>query len=253
MHPTTVNHRNGLTALAVVWAVMLLCGMAFAQSAAIDPQAEKLLKRATDFLAAQQHFRVASRSTIEVVLGSGQKLQFDDRATLSMQRPNKLRVERQGGAVEQIFYYDGASLTLYNPGDHYFATVAAPGTLEEMLDFARESLDIVAPAGDLIYRNAYETLMADVLSASVVGKSVVEGRRCDHLAFRNMEVDWQIWLEEGDQPLPRKLVITSKDVAGMPQFSVVLTDWDLSATFGDRFFEFQPPRDATKIDFMTLD
>jgi hypothetical protein len=247
------NQRNCLTAVSAVLSVMLMFGSALAQSAAIDPQAENLLKTATDFLAAQDRFSVVARSTIEAVLASGQKLQFGDQATLFVQRPNKLRVERGGDLVEQVFYYDGASLTLYNPGDHYFATVVAPGTLEEMLDFARESLDIVAPAGDLIYRNAYETLMADVLSAFVVGKSVVEGRRCDHLAFRNREVDWQIWLEEGDRPLPRKLVITSKDVAGMPQFAVLLSGWNLTPTFGGPFFEFVPPQDATAIDFMTLE
>jgi hypothetical protein len=121
-----------------------------------------------------------------------------------------------------------------------------------MLDFARDRLDIVAPAGDFVHANAYDILMQDVTAAFVVGKAVIEGVRCDHLAFRNPGVDWQLWVQEGAQPLPRKLVITSTDVPGTPQFSVVLTKWSLAPTFGAGFFDFTAPKDARRIDFLPV-
>lgn len=241
----------------VGWCVLLvgatLSGTVLGQPAGIDPQAESLLKAATTYLADQKQFSVDTRSTIEAVLDSGQKLQFDHTATLSVQRPNKLRAERRGDLVDQDFFYNGKSLTLSNTDDGYYATVPAPGTLEDMLDFARESLDIVAPAGDLIYSNAFEILMQDVTTAFVVGKSVVEGARCDHLAFRAPHADWQIWIREGAEPLPCKLVITSTDVAGAPQFTAVMTNWNLAPDLGDAAFEFTPAGDVTEIDFLTLD
>jgi hypothetical protein len=227
-------------------------GPALAQADGIDPKATSLLKAATSYLGSQARFTTDARSTIEVVLKSGQKLQYDHVATLSVERPNKLRADRRGDLVDQTFYYDGKSLTLQNPADKVFATMAAPGTLEEMLDFARDMLDIVAPAGDLLYKNAYDILMQDVTTAFVVGKSVVEGVRCDHLAFRNRGVDWQIWIQEGAQPLPRKLVITSADVPGAPQFAVVMTKWNLTPTFDAGFFEFTASKDARRIDFLPL-
>ncbi len=223
-----------------------------AQPAGIDPQAEKLLKTSMAFLAAQKRFTVDTRNTIEVVLTSGQKLQFGTAATGSVQRPNKLRAERKGDLVDQLFLYDGKSLTLYNPGQKYYATVAAPGTVEQMLDFARTSLDIIAPGSDLLYANAYEVLMENVTSGFVVGKSVVEGARCDHLAFRGAGVDWQIWIQEGAQPLPRKWVITSTDIAGSPQFEVVMTKWNLAPQFGEKTFAFTPGKGARKVDFLPL-
>ena len=223
-----------------------------AQPAGIDPQAEKLLKASTAFLASQKRFSVDTRNTIEVVLTSGQKLQFGTAATAWVQRPNRLRGERKGDLVDQLFLYDGKSLTLYNPGQKYYATVAAPGTLEQMLDFARTSLDIIAPGSDLLYANAYEVLMENVTSGFVVGKGVVEGVRCDHLAFRGVGVDWQIWLQEGAQPLPRKWVITSTDIAGSPQFEVVMTKWNLAPQFDEKTFVFTPGKGATKVDFLPL-
>ena len=240
-----------VAALAIVVAAMLPQTVP-AQSAGIDPQAEKLLKASMAFLAAQKRFSVETWNTIEVVLTSGQKLQFGTAATASVQRPNKLRGDRKGDLVDQIFLYDGKSLTLYNPGQKYYATVAAPGTLDQMLDFARTQLDVIAPGSDLLYANAYQILMDNVTSGFVVGKGVVEGVRCDHLAFRGAGVDWQIWIQEGAQPLPRKWVITSTDIAGSPQFQVVMTKWNLAPQFGEKTFVFTPGPGAIKVDFLPL-
>ena len=225
---------------------------ALAQPAGIDPQAERLLKASTTYLAGQKQFSADTRSTIEIVTTWGEKLQFDNAVTLAVQRPNKMWVARTGDLVDQVFYYDGKSLTLHNPSEKYFATVAAPGTLEEMLDFAREKLDIVAPAGDFVYKNAFEILMEDVTTGFVVGKGVVEGVRCDHLAFRAPHVDWQIWIQEGKQPLPRKMVITTKDIAEAPQFVVVVTKWNLAPKLTDSKFSFTPPEGARKVEFLPL-
>jgi hypothetical protein len=220
------------------------------QPAGIDPAATRLLKASTDFLARQPKFSVETRNTLEVVLTSGQKIQFDNSAKASVRRPDRLRAERTGDLVDQVFYYDGKSLTLHNPGERAYATTAAPATLEGMLDFAKTSLDIVAPAGDLLHSNAYDILMTDVTDGFVVGKSVIEGTRCDHLAFRAPHVDWQIWIQEGKEPLVRKLVITTRDIVNAPQFTVVATRWNLRPQFDDRTFTFSPPANARKVDFL---
>jgi len=253
-----MNHIGRLKGAALTLAATVLAAAAalppavFGQPAGIDPAATKLLKSATDYLAAQKQFSVEVRNTLEVVLTSGQKIEFNHTARQSVQRPNKLRAERTGDLVDQAFFYDGKSLTLSNPGDKVYATVAAPGTLETMLDFARETLDIVAPAGDLVYQDAYDILMTDVNQGFVVGKAVIEGTRCDHLAFRAPHVDWQIWIQEGKQPLVRKLVITTRDLANAPQFAVVVTKWDLKPQFSDKTFSFSQPAGARKIDFLPV-
>src|SRR5262245_31990528 len=125
-----------------------------AQPSGVEPQADQLLRRMTNYIGGLRQFSVDTHSTIEVVMPSGQKLQYDNDAALSVQRPNKLLARRRGDLIDQAFYYDGKTLSLYNPKEKVYATVPAPGTIEAMLDFARESLDLVAPASDLVYRNA---------------------------------------------------------------------------------------------------
>jgi hypothetical protein len=246
-------HKHLRATLARCGTLVALAGFALAvqaQPAGIAPEAQQLLKASTDFLASQKQFSAETRNTLEVVLTSGQKIEFNHTARVSAQRPNKLRAERTGDLVNQVFFYDGKSLTLHNPQDKAYAQVAAPDTLEAMLEFARTKLDIVAPAGDLLNKNAYDILMDGVTDGFVVGKAVIEGARCDHLAFRAPHVDLQVWIQEGAQPLPRKLVITTRDLPNAPQFAVTMTQWNLKPTFGAQTFTFTPPAGAKKIDFL---
>ena len=205
-----------------------------AQPTGMEPQAEKLLRRMSDYLAGRQQFTVRTENTIEVVLTSGQKLQFASPAAASVWRPNKLRADRKGDILNQEFLYDGKNLTLYNPKENLYATTAAPPTIDEMLDFAREKLDVIAPGAEILYGNAAERMLKVTTSGFVVGPSVVGGVKSTHLAFRGAEVDWQIWIEDGDKPLPRKFVLTSKKVAGEPQFIVLIRNWDVAPKLTDR-------------------
>jgi hypothetical protein len=122
-----------------------------------------------------------------------------------------------------------------------FEVVFAPG----------QKLDLVAPAGELVYPNAYDSLMTDVTSGFVDGKSMVEGARCDPLAFRAPQVDGQIRIREGGQPLPMKPVITIRNVVNAPQFLITVTKWGLQPKVDDPKFDFTPPRDAKKVEFLT--
>ena len=249
---TSTLHHQFCAALARAGAISALAASmlaAQAQPAGIDPMAQTLLKASTDFVASQKQFNVDTRNALEVVLKNGQKLEFNHTTRQSVQRPDKLRSERAGDLVNQVFIYDGKSLMLHNLTDKVYSQVAAPDSLEAMLDFARTKLGVVAPAGDLIYKNAYEVLMDGVTDGMVVGKAVIEGVRCDQLAFRAPHVDWQIWIQEGAQPLPRRLVLTTRDLANAPQFAVTITNWNLKPTFDANTFAFTPPADVKKVDF----
>jgi hypothetical protein len=206
----------------------------------------------TDYVGKLPQFSVDTAATLEVVLYSGQKIQFTSASRNTLQRPDKLRSERIGDVVSQLFYYDGRKLTIYNPQDGYYATVAAPATIEAMMDLARDKLDVVAPAGDLVTLDAYERLMDGVTQGFWVGKSAVGGVPCDHLAFRSGAVDWQIWIEDGEKPLPRKFVITSLDVAQAPQFEVVMSNWSLEPAIPADYFNFTPPQGARAIEFLPV-
>jgi hypothetical protein len=251
----TKSQFTNLLVVMTAFVLIVVAGLpaySHGQSAAIEPKADQLLRKMSDYLAGLKEFSVQTENTLEVVLRSGEKIQYDSPAEASIQRPNKVWANRKGDIVNQEFYYDGKTLTLYSPDQMYYATVNAPPTIDETIDFAREALDVYAPGGDLMYKNAYGILTEDAVSGFYVGMSVVGGVKCHHLAFRGNEVDWQIWIEDGDKPLPRKFIVTSKWMTGAPQFTVVIKNWNLSPKFTEEMFTFVPPQGAQKIDFIRL-
>lgn len=248
--PIRARWGAALTALSLIATVSPVSALAEVND--IEPEAGRLLKRMADYVGSLPQLGLDSAQSIEVVLVSGQKIQFNSAARMVVQRPNKLFAERVGDVVGQSFFYDGKSLTLFNPDDGYFATVPAPTTIDAMLDFARDSLDVIAPAGDLITTDAYARLMAGTTAGFVVGKSTIDGVRCDHLAFRGYGVDWQIWIEDGARPLPRKYVISTVDVVGAPQFEVMMRNWTTSPDVSLKRFQFTQPAGATEVKFLPV-
>jgi hypothetical protein len=234
----------------------LLLGLATALAAAeapagVDPEALAILRRATDAVGSLERFSLRAESTLEAVLVSGQKIEFDSDVTLTVERPNRMAAARRGAASNQSLFFDGADLVLYSPKEGYYAAAKPPATLEGMLDFARDELDLTAPAADLIYRDAYESLIEGMTSGFVVGRDArLGGESCTHLAFRKPGVDVQIWVSNGDRPLPMKYVLTTTDQAANPRFGVTIAEWNLDPQIDSSTFRFEPPPGARRIEFL---
>jgi hypothetical protein len=224
-----------------------------AQGPAIEPEAMQLLKRMTDFLGGAQEFGVEAENWLEDVSVSGEKIQYGFTSDLKIKRPDRLRAERTAYRSKQEFLYDGKTLTIYDPATNHYASEAAPDNIDELLHFARDTLDIVPPVGDLVFTNAYDLLTSQITSAKVVGKALLDGVVCDHLAFTSPLVDWQVWISEGDKPLPYRYVLTTMDDPAYPQYTVTMSNWNLDLKFDKEVFEFAMPAGATEIDFLRID
>jgi hypothetical protein len=248
----SLKFRTIVTLLALVmFAVSAFVSTeARAQTAAVDPAATETLKRMTDYLGSLKQFSVHTQNTIEDVLDSGHRVDFEVSASVIISRPNKLRAERKGDLGDQVFYYDGKILTLYNPTSNVYAKESAPETFEEMLKYIYESLGFSVPVSDLIYPDAFPLLMQDVTFATVIGKSYIDGVKCDHLLFSRPGVDFQVWVAEGSKPLPRKYVVTDTAIAGLMSVVTIMSDWNVKPAVKDAQFTFVPPKGVQKINFM---
>jgi hypothetical protein len=205
---------------------VLTMGISLATSASAQSgDAEKLLKGMADYVAGQKTLAVTFDSDIEVITNNLQKIQFTSSGQVQLSRPDKLRATRTGGYRDVEIVFDGKMLTVNNKDGKDYAQIEAAGTAEELIDVLREKHGVVAPGADLLLSNVFNVMMADVVEAVVIGKGVIDGVECDHLAFRNVETDWQIWIESGAKPIPRKYVITSKGIGEAPQYTLRIKDW----------------------------
>ena len=169
-----------------------------------------------------------------------------------MSRPNKFRISRTGGYADVELISDGATVTVFDREGSRFAQVPAASTLEEVVDLLRNEAPLELPGADLLMSKPYDELMAGVLESKHIGRGVVEGVECEHLAFRNLETDWQIWIEVGDRPVPRKYVITSKVVGAAPQYTLRLRDWKTGIGPAPDAYAFKPPEGAKGVAITVL-
>jgi hypothetical protein len=206
----------------------------------------KVLKGMADYLAGQKSLSAKFDSDIEVITPELQKIQFASSGELKMNRPDKLRIRRTGGYADVELVYDGKTVSLYGNNAKSYVQSDLAGNVDQMIATLQSRSGAGMPGADLLLSNSYDELMANVLEGKHIGQGVVDGVECEHLAFRGPDTDWQIWIETGAKPVPRKYVITSKTIAGAPQYTLKIREWKTDAN-ADADFAFKAPADATKV------
>ena len=212
------------------------------------------LQRMGAFLQTLKVYEVSFKMSKDEVLDSGQKIMVDGTSELIVQRPDRLHFSTKIDEAHRDlqFFYDGKTFTLYGNTNKFYASVPAPTTIHELLDVAQERYAIEFPFRDLFAWGTEQEDEAAIQSAIYIGPAKIDGVPCDHFAFRNADVDWQIWIQQGEKPLPRKLVITTMDEVERPQY-VSIMNWNLSPRINSKAFTFVPPKDARKIEFAVVE
>ena len=180
-------------------------------------------------------------------------VRFGGVADLATRRPDRLHVNFDGDERRSRLFFDGSTITILDVVRNLYAVTDVPPETGAALDVIFKQYGFSVPLADLLYSDPYEVLMANVQSGFLVGLHEIEGTPCHHLAFSQESIDWQIWIEAGTRPVPRKLVITYKDELGVPQYTARLSRWDFKPKLLDSSFHFQPPDGASAMEFLAID
>jgi hypothetical protein len=236
--------------LFAIRATVLLAALALAPAGteAQESDAMALLKAMSDYVGSQQSIKLAFDSDIEVITPELEKIQFANSGEALLMRPDKLYAHRVGGYAEVEMFFDGKTVRINGKSVNGYAEFEAPGSVDDLIHALREGHGVALPGADLLLSNSYDVLAAGVLTSKHIGRGVIDGVECEHLAFRNFDTDWQLWLEAGDRPIPRKMVITSKTLSGGPQYTLRVKSWKTGVTPAPEAFTFKPPAGAEKLD-----
>jgi len=242
--------RTCLTGVAIAIGLATIAqSLAHAES---GDAAMAILKGMSSYIDVQQSVALRYDSDIEVITPQLQKLQFASSGQVLLDRPDKLHVTRHGGYADVDLYFDGKRATIYGNNINAFASKDLQGTIDQLIDKLRSELGVDAPGADLLFSHSFEGLTADVIDAQHIGRGVIDGVECEHLAFRSSETDWQIWVEVGPKPIPHKYVITSKTMAGAPQYTLRISGWKSNTQPPADMFSFKPPAGAKQVDLSGL-
>ena len=233
-------------------ALALTIGLSTPTAQADEAYAKTLIKKMSDYMSAQKNISFNYDTILEVVTKDKQRLALAGSGTVAITRPDKLRSTRASGFADLEMVFDGKTLTLLGKGKNIYTQVEVPGTLDHLLDTLRDKYNRPLPVADLFMSTPQDQLMAGVTDIKDLGSGVIGGTECDHLAFRKKEVDWQIWIAQGDNPYPCRYSITSKTIAGSPQYSIQLSDFKSGDAAPADDFAFNNSTNAQKIDLKDL-
>jgi hypothetical protein len=242
---TNGNNRRRAAGTAAVLAAALCWATPGAQARESDAKA--ILKAMSDYVGGQQTIELTFDSDIEVITPELEKIQFTNSGEALLSRPDRLRAHRRGGYADVALFFDGKTASVFGKSVNAYAQFDAPGTVDQLIDALRAGHGVALPAADLLLSNSYDVLVADVQEAKHIGRGVIDGRECEHLAFRNADTDWQLWVEVGERAIPRKLVITSKTVNSAPQYTLRVKSWKTGVQPAADAFTFAPPAGAQKL------
>lgn len=215
----------------------------------VEEDALKALKRMGAYLDTLKTFGLTANTTIDVVTVDGQRLQLDGVTNYKVRRPNGFVIDLNSDIKKRTFFYDGKSFTVSAPELKYYATVDAPATNIATLDAIYDKYGIALPLEDLFHWNGDKTREDKLISGFAVGPATIDGVPTEHYAFREKDMDWQIWIAKGDKPLPKKLVIIDRTDATGPTY-VARLSWVENPVYTQKDFAFTPAGDAKPIKFM---
>jgi len=250
----TTRYVRPLTAVGFAAAVALTIALGAASGARADEaEAKRLVKAMSDYMAAQKAISFAFDTNLQIVTKDRQKLDLASSGTVTLNRPDKIRVTRHGGFANVEAVFDGKTLSLLGKNANVYGQVDVPGSIDHLVDELRDKYDRPVPGADLLQSDLYDEMMPSVVDVKDLGSGVIGGVECDHLAFRKKEVDLQIWIAQGDHPYPCRYVITSKLVRDAPQYTVQIRDWKTGNEVAADDFKFNSPANAKKVTLKDLD
>ncbi len=217
-----------------------------------EADARALVKAMSDYMASQKAISFSYDANLEVVTAEHQKIALASSGMVILNRPDKIHATHSGGFTDVEMFFDAKTLTMLGKNTNLYAQLDIPGTIDHLIDELQDKHNRPLPAADLLMTNVNDELMAAVIEVKDIGSGVIGGTECDHFAFRNKNVDWQIWIAQGDNPYPCRYVITSKIVAEGPQYSIQFSDWKTGNDVAANDFTFKNPTKAKKIDLKDI-
>ncbi len=239
----------GLCALACLPSYAMAAG---ATPPAIEPKVAAVLESTCSLLASADSLSYHAEITFDSVLPSLVKLQYAGAMDVEIQRPNRLALSYQSDLGAKKVWYDGKTVTILDPAHNAYATYGAPDTIDAMLKQANEEKNLTIPLSGFDVSDPCGKVHGAVIRSKYVGLNDAAGVDSDHLAFVQKEGNWQLWVEHGKKPLPRKIVITYPQLPTQPQWEAVFSKWTFDQTFPKGTFEAKIPHGAIKTSFVEL-
>jgi hypothetical protein len=240
-----------------VWLVVLGllvggCSSGSSPRISIDPKADQVLRHMSDTLAQHPTFGFTASDYIDKRLDTGQTVRFFREIDIQVKRPNRIYARILGDAMDRTIWYAQDTLTVLDNLKIQYAKLKVPNRIDDMFDFIMEEYGLTVPVADLLFENPYAILTESIRTGVYQGLDKVDSYSCHHLSFQQEYIDWQIWIDAGESPVPRKILIIHTSDPGQPRYCITLKNWNLRANLPEKGFQANLPSRAKSVPLETV-
>ncbi len=218
----------------------------------LDPRADEILRAMSTHVASMRRFAFEAEEAYDELPGGQPRVLLTNLRRVAVERPNRVAADVEGDSLNRAVWFDGRSVTALDKTTLTYATFDASGSIDTALDRLSDRYGVNVPLADLLYADPYAILTETVTYSRYLGIHRAAGRPCHHLAFAQPTIEWQIWIDAVEKPLPRRLVITYVREPGEPQYAATITRWNVAPTFPDSLFMFEAPEGGRRVDAAAL-
>ncbi len=216
----------------------------------VETHADRLLREMGDYLKSADAFTVHAESSYDAIGPDSQTIRYGGSADVALRRPDGFHAVFKGDERQTETIFDGRTVTIYDAAVNMYAVTEVPPDIDSAIDTIFDKYGVSVPLSDIVYADPYNILIENVIEGRWMGLHSIAGVPCNHLAFTQESIDWQIWIEASDQPVPRQVLIIYKDEPGWPQYFARLKDWNFQQQFSKNYFQFQPPAGSDEMEFL---
>ncbi|BCS30834.1 hypothetical protein TBR22_A00340 [Luteitalea sp. TBR-22] len=237
--------RTGIVLLAcAAWLAAAGCSREPTTPEARRQRGDEIVRRMSEHLAAARTFTVETTDTRPRMRG-GKEVALRTTRQLTVRRPDRLAF-RVTGDVEFRGWFDGKKLTFVSDPNKVWARTDGAATIDDTLDRLAERLAMPLPMADFVYSSPFDALIGPDSKGGYVGRESIDGIPCVHVAYQHPAVDWDLWVAETGDPLPKKFRVTDK--TGRPRTTdVTFTAWTLGVAVTDATFTPEVPAGFERI------
>jgi len=218
----------------------------------LDPRADDVLRAMAAFLVKNNAFAFEAEERFDEIPSGQPRTLLTNVRRVAVQRPNKLAADAEGDTLSRSVWFDGQTFSIFDRTQNVYAGIPMPGSIDTALDTLADKYGVSVPLADLLYNDPYALLTEDVTYSRYLGLHLAAGVLCHHLVFSQPTIEWQIWIDAGDQPLVRQLAISYVREQGEPQYVATLSKWRLLSALPDELFRFEAPDGAQRVDAQSL-
>ncbi len=200
---------------------------------------DQIVRAMSDRLSRAATFTVDTSDTRDRTRG-GQRVTVRTTRRFAVRRPDRIAIQMAGDS-DLKGWYDGQKITFVSDAERVWARVAGAPTIDETLDRLAERLAMPMPVADFLYSSPYDALIGDGSTGGYVGRESVDGVATRHVAYRHPGVDWDLWVNETGDPLPKRYRVTDKTLTPPRTIEAIFHNWQLDATVAETGFDAVVP------------